>query len=74
MGLERQTQERIEALRAQLYDGLRGPLDSQQVARLLPISQELDRLSVALLRARWQRTARAAASPESIGQESGQNL
>lgn len=74
MGQERQARERIEALRTQLYDGARGSLDPQQVAGLLPISQELDRLSVALLRARWQRTACTADSREPIGQESGQKL
>ncbi|MBP2017647.1 hypothetical protein J2Z79_001032 [Symbiobacterium terraclitae] len=74
MGLDRQAQERIETLRMQLYDGLRGSLDPRQVDGLLPISQELDRLSVALLRARWQRTACTDALPAPNGQDSGQKL
>jgi len=54
--MERQTLERIEALRSQLYKSAQGSLNPERVAGLLPISQELDHLSVALLRSRWQRT------------------
>ncbi|MEW8977304.1 MAG: hypothetical protein AB2385_02775 [Symbiobacterium sp.] len=52
---ERKDREQIEALRERLHARVQGPLDPQQVENLLPISRELDRLTVALLRRRWKR-------------------
>lgn len=53
--LERETRTRIEELRQQLHQEMKGALTPRQLTGLLPISQEIDRLSVALIRRRWAR-------------------
>ncbi len=57
MEAERETRARIEELRQRLHRAAQEPLTRGQVSGLLPISQEIDRLAVALIRSRWERGA-----------------
>jgi len=61
MEVERTTLSRIEELRQRLHREVQGALTQEQVTDLLAISQEIDRLSVDLIRRRW---AQAESAPD----------
>lgn len=63
--VERETRTRIEELRQQLHQEMKGALTPRQLTGLLPISQEIDRLSVALIRRRWARAGTGQAEGNS---------
>ena len=65
MEAERETRARIEDLRQRLHRAAQEPLTRGQVSGLLPISQEIDRLSVALIRRRWARAGTGQAEGNS---------
>jgi len=51
-----QALERIEMLRRQLHQRVREGIDGDPFAKLVPLSEELDRLVVEVTRRQWERT------------------
>lgn len=55
---EKDSLSQIEELRAELHRRMGGRYDSQQMARLVGISQELDKLVVEVTRRQWSGAGR----------------